>query len=201
MERSKALAVDIISTIGVAREQTYLHDLVYGLHRMFDVVLHPLLAGMQGCEHVNKSMKQTLVSQCTAALNNKYDADGRRCLGDVAQVAHGKVVRQHIIKTRQENLPHDLYSQMLYDSLNWGSRASQKRLEKRDHKVFEAKAASGLRALRDGIHSPQTEACGSPLLSDMAALLSDPPRKKRMPCGQTPLRPDFMEPEPDISKS
>jgi hypothetical protein len=84
-------------------------------------------------------------------------------------------------------------------SLNWGSRASQKRLEKRDHKVFGAKAAVGLRALREGMHSPQTEACASPV--EMAALLSDPPRKKRMPCGPTPLRPDFMEPDPDMSKS
>ena len=48
MERSKAVAADIIRTIGVAREQTYVHDLVYGVHRIFDVVLHPLLAGMQG---------------------------------------------------------------------------------------------------------------------------------------------------------
>ena len=199
MERSMALAKDIVAAIGVAREQTYIHDLVYGLHRIFEVVLHPLLAGMQGCEHVNKLMKQTLTSQCTAALNNRYDADGKKCIGDVAQVAHAKVVRTHIIETRGDSLPRDLYSQMLMGSLNWGSRASQKRLEKRDHKVFEAKAAVGLRALREGMHSPQTEACASPV--EMVALLSDPPRKKRMPCGPTPLRPDFMEPEPDMSKS
>ena len=63
---------------------------------------------------------------------------------------------------------------MLMGSLNWGSRASQKRLEKRDHKVFGAKAAVGLRALREGMHSPQTEACASPV--EMAAW-SDPPKK------------------------
>ena len=63
-ERTMLLARDIISTVGVAREQTYVHDLVYGVHLVFDTVLHPLLAGMQGVEHVNKAMKLCLVSQC-----------------------------------------------------------------------------------------------------------------------------------------
>jgi hypothetical protein len=95
MERSKALATDIVRVIGVAREQTYIHDLVYGLHRVFDVVLHPLLAGMQGVEHVNKQLKLILTSQCTAAHNNKVGADGKRMWGDVVQAAHAKVVRTH----------------------------------------------------------------------------------------------------------
>ena len=78
-ERALALATDSIRTVGVAREQTYLHDLVYGLHRVFDAVLHPLLAGMQGCEHVNKLMKLTLVSQCTAANKTDITKRGRGC--------------------------------------------------------------------------------------------------------------------------
>ena len=53
-ERSLELAHNIVAAVGTAREQTYVHDLVYGLHRIFEVVLHPLLAVMQGCEHVNK---------------------------------------------------------------------------------------------------------------------------------------------------
>ena len=39
MERSKLLAKDIIAAVGEARQQTYVHDLIYGLHRVFDVVL------------------------------------------------------------------------------------------------------------------------------------------------------------------
>ena len=84
MTRSLQVAADITSTIGEAREQTYVHDMVYGLHRVFDVALHTLHAGMQGVEHVNKLMKLTMVSQVTAANNNRRYADGKRLLGDVA---------------------------------------------------------------------------------------------------------------------
>ena len=120
-ERAMALAKDIVSAVGTAREQTYLHDLVYGVHRVFDSVLHPLLAGMQGCEHVNKDMKLCLVSQCTAANNNRYRSDGKRMLGDVAQAAVAKVARQHIADTRADSLPTNQYSQRLQGRLAWGS--------------------------------------------------------------------------------
>jgi hypothetical protein len=61
MVRSLELANEIVGTIGDAREQTYVRDLVYGLHRIFDVALTILHAGMQGVEHVNKQMKLILV--------------------------------------------------------------------------------------------------------------------------------------------
>jgi hypothetical protein len=198
-ERASALAKDIVNTVGVAREQTYLHDLFYGLHRIFDVVLHPLMAGMQGVEHVNKQMKLTLTSQCTAANNNRKRADGSRMIGDVAQVAHAKVVRTHVIETQGASLPQNVYSQMLMGNLNWGSRESHKRTEKRTHKVFIAGSAKGLQALRDGTYaSSPPAATESPV--HMSALLSDPPRKKRFAIRGTPLRPDFLEPEPCVQE-
>jgi hypothetical protein len=119
-ERSMALATDIISAVGTAREQSYLHDLVYGLHRVFDVVLHPLLAGMQGVEHVNKQMKLSLVSQCTAANNNRRDSEGARMMGDVAQAAQAKVIRSHI-ESRAETLPANQYAHMLMGKIGWGT--------------------------------------------------------------------------------
>ena len=45
MSHARELALDIVNTVGDARQQTYIHDLVYGLHRIFDVALHTLHAG------------------------------------------------------------------------------------------------------------------------------------------------------------
>lgn len=187
MERSKLLAADIISTVGVAREQTYLHDLVYGLHRVFDVVLHPLLAGMQGVEHVNKLMKLSLVSQCTAANNNRFSREGVRMQGDVAQAARAKVVRSHIVEMRGVSLPQNMYSQRLMGNLSWGSKENSDRSEKRPHKVFAAASVSGLHALNAGTYSPPTRAVVSP--TPMQELLSNPSRKRRMVIRPSPLVP------------
>ena len=202
MERSMALAKDIIAAVGVARKQTYVHDLVYGLHRVFDAVLHLLLAGMQGVEHVNKQMKLALVSQCTAANNNRKTASGKQMLGDVAQAALCKVARQHIVELRGDSLPQSQYGQRLMGHLGWGSNESIARVAKRDHKVFQAGSVSGLKELAAGVYSPQpTAAAVSPV--GMAALLSDPPRqrwKRHTPPGPSCLRPDFYEPEPGCAR-
>ena len=187
MERSKLLAADIISTVGVAREQTYLHDLVYGLRRVFDVVLHPLLAGMQGVEHVNKLMKLSLVSQCTAANNNRFSREGVRMQGDVAQAARAKVVRSHIVEMRGVSLPQNMYSQRLMGNLSWGSKENSDRSEKRPHTVFAAASVSGLHALNAGTYSPPTRAVVSP--TPMQELLSNPSRKRRMVIRPSPLVP------------
>ena len=193
-ERSLALAKDVIHTVGVAREQTYLHDLVYGLHRVFDVVLHLLLAGMQGCEHVNKQMKLCLVSQCTAATNNRVRKDGTRMLSDVSQAAVGKVMRTHVVEVRGGSLPQNLYGQSLMGNCGWGSKVSLERKEKRDHKGFAAGSVAGLQALRAGTYSPQSHAVASP--GTMEERLLHPPRKKRFAApGPSMLRPDFFEPE------
>ena len=195
-ERSLALAKGILGTVGTAREQTYVHDLVYGLHRVLDVVLHPLLAGMQGVEHVNKQMKLCLVSQCTAANNNRMDADGKRMLGDVAQAAIAKVVRTHVVETRGDSCPQNVYGQRLLGHMSWGSAESRERVAKRDHKQFSAGSASGLQALNAGTHSPlPPTAVASP--ESLTAMLENASRKRRFTVrGQTPLRPDFIEPEP-----
>ena len=155
-----------------------MHDLVYGLYRIFDVVLHPLLAGMQGVEHVNKQMKLSLVTQCTAANNNKKTADGKRMLGDVAQAAVAKVVRGHIVETRGASLPGNQYSQRIQGHLGWGTAESIARVAKGAHKIFVTGSAAGLRALNAGTYSPQLPAAVvSP--NTIGQLLSDPPRKRR----------------------
>ena len=173
-ERSLALAKDIISTVGVAREQTYLHDLVYGLHHIFEVVLHPLLAGMQGVEHVNKMMKLCLVSQCTAANNNRVDREGHRMLGDVAQAAVAKVVRTHIVKLRGDSCPQNLYGQRLLGHLSWGSRESVTRIGKRNHKQFTANSVAGLKALNEGTYSPQPLPAAVASPESLTGLLENP---------------------------
>jgi hypothetical protein len=201
MQRSHELATDIIRAIGTAREQTYIHDLVYGLHRTFDVALHALHAGMQGCEHVNKQMKLILTSQCTAAVNNRRGKEGERMVGDVAQAAVAIVAKQHIISgPRAEGLPTNLYSQRMQGLCTWNSKSSVDRVQKRDHKVFSAGSSSGLNALRDGTHSPKPRTVlASP--EPMAQLLSDPSRKKRLVTRlPSRLRPDANEPEPPCAR-
>ena len=193
-ERSLLVARDIVAAVGTAREQTYVHDLVYGLHRIFEVVLHPLLAGMQGCEHVNKKMKQILVGQCTAACNNRYDSSGKRLLGDVAQVATAVVVSSHIVDTRAEDCPQDMYGQRMFGKLGWGKQSTLEHSKKRDHKVFVAGSVAGLNALKAGTHSPAPTSVASP--GTMSELLANPPRKRRYVPKPTPLRPDFLEPGP-----
>jgi hypothetical protein len=194
--RSMALAKDAIKTVGEAREQTYLHDLVYGLHRVFDVVLHLLLAGMQGCEHVNKQMKLSLVSQCPAANNNRLHTDGTRMQSDVAQAAVAKVMRTHIAEVRSSSLPQNLYGQALMGNVGWGSKVSKERKAKRDSKGFTVGSVPGLQALRAGVYSPQAHGVTSP--ATMEERLKNPPRKKRFAVpGPSLLRPDFMEPEPE----
>ena len=159
---------------------------------MFDVVLHLLLAGMQGCEHVNKQMKLCLVSQCTAANNNRVQADGTRMLSDVAQAAIGKVMRAHIVEVRGGSLPQYLYGQSLMGNLGWGSKVSLERNAKRDHKGFAAGSAPGLHALRAGTYSPHAV----PSLGTMEERLLHPPRFKRSAApGPSLLRSDFFEPE------
>ena len=172
--------------------------MVYGLHRVFDSVLHPLLAGMQGCEHVNKDMKLCLVSQCTAANNNRYDSKGDRLLGDVAQAAKAKVSRQHIADTRADKCPDNQYSQRLLGRLGWGSVDSITRGAKRVHKVFTAVGSSvGLTAMNAGTYSPTVALAVTP--GTMAAQLTAPSRRRRftVPAVRVPsvLRPDFIEPE------
>ena len=195
MERSMALAKDIISTVGVAREQTYLHGLVYGLHRVFDTVLHPLLAGMQGCEHVNKQMKLCLVSRCTAANNNRYDKHGKRMLGDVAQAAVAKVARTHIAEHRADSCPQNVYGQRLLGRMGWGSEESQERKAARESKGFLAGSVGGLKALNAGTYSPQpVAAVNSP--QTMSQLLANPPRTKRFAPRPSVLRPDFLDVDP-----
>ena len=197
MDRSMLLAKDILATVGEAREQTYVHDLVYGLHRVFDVVLHLLLAGMQGVEHVNKQMKLALVSQCTAANNNRRTLDGSRMMGDVAQAAVAKVARAHIVETRGASLPQNQYGQRLMGLLGWGTTESIARAAKKDHKVFAAGSVTQMNALAAGTYSPQPPTASvSPI--GMAALLSDPSRKRwrRSSLGPSNLSPDFFEPEP-----
>ena len=195
-ERSMLLATDIISAVGTAREQTYLHDLVYGLHRVFDVVLHPLLAGMQGVEHVNKQMKLSLVSQCTAANNNRRDSEGNRMMGDVAQAAQAKVIRTHL-EARADNLPSNQYAQMLMGKLGWGSKVHVERTRQYDHKVLSAGATAGLAALLTGDHSPQFRPPAVLSPGTMSERLLNPSRKKRLTVRvPSSLRPDFVEPEP-----
>ena len=177
MERSREVAVDIVSAVGDARQQTYLHDLVYGVHRVFDVALHPLHAGMQGVEHVNKQMKLILVSQCTAANNNQKTHVGSR-LGDVAQAATAIVARSHIVHgPLAPSLPGSQYSLQLQGRMGWGTSHSNERSLKRDHKVFTAGSASGLQALKDGVHSPVARAVHSP--GTMEAKLLNPSRRRR----------------------
>ena len=196
-EQALALAQDIVSTVGTAREQTYLHDLVYGLHRVWDVVLHPLLAGMQGCEHVNKDMKLCLVSQCTAGNNNRYSKGGERLLGDVAQAAVAKVVRQHISVHRAEHCPQNQYGQRLLGRLGWGSGESIARVAKHEHKVFLASSSAGMNALAAGTYSPVLVAAAVASPGTMADQLNAPSRKRRYDVAvPSQLRPDFLEPEP-----
>ena len=151
---------------------------------------------MQGCEHVNKEMKLCLVSQCTAANNNRYGSSGKRMLGDVAQAAVAKVVRQHIVDTRAEACPQNQYGQRLLGRLGWGSGESLKRVASQAHKVFNAGSAVGLQALRAGTHSPQLlAAAASP--NRMATRLAAPSRQRRYdPREHSVLRPDFIEPSP-----
>ena len=120
-----------MGTIGDAREQTCVHDLVYGLHRIFDVALTILHARMQGVEHVNKQMKLILVAQCTAANHGRRDKKGNLLLGDVAQAATAIVSRQHIINGPiAASLPADQYSKRLQGQLGWGTEASKARVAK-----------------------------------------------------------------------
>jgi hypothetical protein len=193
MTRSREVAGDIVSTIGEARQQTYLHDLVYGVHRIFDVALHILHAGMQGVEHVNKQMKLIMVAQCTAANNNRRDTDGKRLLGDVAQTATAIVARSHIMNGPQSaSLPSNQYSQMLQGRMGWGSAAYTQRTEKRDHKQFQAGSVSRLSAMQAGLYSPQQRTdAASP--EPMAELLSQPSRKRRFDIRPSQLRPAVDE--------
>ena len=177
-DRARLLVSDVTSTVGVAREQTYVHDLLYGLHRVFDTVLHILLAGMQGCEHVNKQMKMVLNSQCTAANNNRRDAQGNRMLSDVSQVAVGMLMRQHIVESPNAgSLPSNQYGQRIMGQLAWGTKESHARALKGEHRGFTACATAGLHALRDGTHVPVAAAAASP--EPMAVLLSQPSRIRR----------------------
>ena len=187
MARSREVAIDIVSTIGEARQQTYLHDLVYGVHRIFDVALHILHAGMQGVEHVNKQMKLVMVSQCTAANNNRRDNEGRRMIGDVAQTATAIVARSHIINGPQSaSLPSNQYSLQLQGEMGWGSQAYVERTERKAHKMFAAASVSRLSALEAGLYSPQSPArAASP--EPMAVLLSQPGRKRRFDIKPSPL--------------
>jgi hypothetical protein len=200
MSRSLEVAADIASTIGEAREQTYVHDMVYGLHRVFDVALHTLHAGMQGVEHVNKLMKLTMVSQVTAANNNRRDAKGSRLLGDVAQTAVAIVARSHIMNgPRAAALPNTQYSQMLQGKMGWGSTGYVERVAKGEHKQFGAASVSRLSALQAVLYSPVPRtAATSP--EPMAALLSNPSRKRRFEIRPSSLGPDVEE-GPDTFES
>ena len=199
--RSLEVAADIASTIGEAREQTYVHDMVYGLHRVFDVSLHILHAGMQGVEHVNKLMKLTMVSQVTAANNNRRDADGQRLLGDVAQTAVAIVSRSHIVNgPRAASLPSDQYSLMLQGKVGWGTTESVERRAKGEHKMFQAGSVSRLGAMQAGLYSPpQRTAAVSP--EPMALLLANPSRKRRFDIRPSPLGAATVEEDPGCAHS
>ena len=195
MARAREVASDIISTIGTAREQTYVHDMVYGLHRIFDVALHMLHAGMQGVEHVNKQMKLIMVSQCTAANNNRRGADGKRLMGDVAQVAMAIVARGHVVNgPKAASLPSSQYSAMLQGLVGWGSAAHQERESKRERKTFEAGSLSKMNALQAGLYSPTLAAAAvSPELMSQRFLA--PGRTRRFAVRPSPIGPGLGTPQ------
>jgi hypothetical protein len=195
MARAREVASDIISTIGTAREQTYVHDMVYGLHRIFDVALHMLHAGMQGVEHVNKQMKLIMVSQCTAANNNRRGADGKRLMGDVVQVAMAIVARGHVVNgPKAASLPSSQYSAMLQGLVGWGSAAHQERESKRERKTFEAGSLSKMNALQAGLYSPTLAAAAvSPEL--MSQRLLAPGRTRRFAVRPSPIGPGLGTPQ------
>ena len=195
MTDARQLARDIVDTIGDARQQTYVHDLVYGLHRIFDVALHTLHAGMQGVEHVNKQMELIMVSQCTAANNNRRDKDGKRLLGDVAQTATAIVARSHIMHSQAAaSLPSNQYAQMLMGKLGWGSKEYVARTAKRDHKTVEAGAVSRMNALQAGLYSPTLAAAAvSPEL--MSQRLLAPGRTRRFAVRPSPIGPGLGTPQ------
>ena len=113
-KRSLALARDILSCVGVQKDQSYIHDLVYGLNRLYDYVGTPLRAAMQGAEHVNKQMKDVLrVMTCAGGKG------GKGKYGDLAQMARVMQTKSHVISQMGEGLPHDKYSMQLQGRLSW----------------------------------------------------------------------------------
>ena len=62
-------------------------------------------------EHVNKLMKLTMVSQCTAANNNRRDKRGRGCSETWRRRRLRIVARAHIVNgPRSASLPSNQYS-------------------------------------------------------------------------------------------
>ena len=156
---------------------------------------------MQGVEHVNKLMKLTMVSQVTAANNNRRDADGQRLLGDVAQTAVAIVSRSHIVNgPRAASLPSDQYSLMLQGKMGWGTAESVERHAKGEHKMFQAGSVSRLGAMQAGLYSPpQRTAAVSP--EPMALLLANPSRKRRFEIRPSPLGAATVEEDPGCAHS
>ena len=152
---------------------------------------------MQGVEHANKLMKQCLVAQCTAAGNNRRNSKGERVLGDVAQVAQGKVVVQHILDAPSSELPKSQYGQRMLGRLGWGTSEAHERVEKHEHKIFKAASSGNLSGLLRGAYTPLSEdeaRLASPIVrvpEPMALLLSDPPRRRRRD-----VRAPFMDTTP-----
>ena len=121
-----------------------------------------------------------------------------RMLGDVAQAAVAKVARTHIVKLRGDSCPQNLYGQRLLGHLSWGPRESVARIGNRNHKQFTANSVAGLKALNEGTYSPQPLPAAVASPESLTGLLENPSRKRRFAIRPSLLRPDFLEPEPDV---
>ena len=110
-KRSRQLAQDILTCVGVETDQSYIHDLVYGLHKLYDQVGTPLRAAMQGIEHVNKQMKDILRLMVCAG--------GKGKTSDISQMSQIMRIKSHVISQRCASLPADKYSQMIQGKVSW----------------------------------------------------------------------------------
>ena len=100
-----------------------------------------------------RTADSSLVSQCTAANNNRYSREGKRLLGGVAQATVAKVARTHIVEHRAKCCPQNQYDQRLLGRMGWGTHEHRERKAAQESKSFVVEAGHGLQALNARTYS------------------------------------------------
>ena len=86
----------VVAVAGGEARQTYLHDMVYGLQKLYLVLGKPYLGATEGNEHAHQEMKKDFRMMCSHS--NKR-------LGDMLQLMNCSHLRRHVIATGGQFAP------------------------------------------------------------------------------------------------
>ena len=134
--------------------------------------------------------------------NFRPNARSPGCAPDEQQPLREGCPPPRALKHFSENLSVDCGNREKRPSVNstitFSLCSRRERVAKRDHKVFVAGSVAGLKSLVAGQFSPKPAAAVPSPSTHMSEMLSNPPRKHKC-MRPTPLRPDFIEPDPFVT--